>query len=257
MPVVGTQAYDDASYVMNLVRSICNDAALSIAGNLLADDQPYVPVLLNAAYRTLQEDLTDRGVEVMAKETILENIGPAGFPTDPGIFCYVNATGYNDGLTNFDTPFLPADFVGPLRLEERTNGSEEQFLPMYPTSDGLPARVKYLRLIEWEWRNNAIWFVGATQANDVRLRYNQYLTELVLTPTPSQVLIPRSDRCLAYKVAEMFAEARGSAVAPSFAAKYTEYLSRLTQQTARRKQRAQHRRIPYSRRSLTGGGWNF
>ncbi len=249
--------FDNADYICNAARVICNDAGLSLAGNLLSDAQPYTVTLLNMAYRTLQEDLTDAGVETMAKETTIVGITASGAPTDPGVYAQLSYTGYNNGIANFATPTLPGDMVGPLRLQERATGSTQQFIPMFPVNDGLPSRVKQGRLIEWEWRGDALWFVGATQSNDVRLRYNTFLPELILTGvgSPSSVLILRSDRALAYKMAQIFAEGRGSELAGSFETSYQAFLKRMTSRTARRKQRGQHRRKPYG--SATHQGWGY
>ncbi len=250
-----TTPYDSATYVMNAARVICNDAGLGLAGNLLADTQPYAATLLNMAYRTLQEDLTDAGVETMAEETTIVGVTASAAPTDPGIYSNISYTGYFDGVNNFNTPVLPADMVGPLRLQERATGSTQQFIPMFPVNDGLPSRVKQGRLIEWNWDNDKIWLVGATQSNDIRLRYNRFLPELVLGANPSAVLILRSDRALAYKISQIFAEGRGSELAGSFETSYQAFLKRMTSRTARRKQRGQHRRKPYG--SATHQGWGY
>lgn len=242
---------------MQAARVICNDAGLSIAGNLLADTQPYATTLLNMGYRCLQEDLTDSGVETMAKETTIVGLTASSAPTDPGIYAVLTYSGWDNGAGPAATPTLPSDMVGPLRLSERTTGSVQQFIPMFPVNDGLPSRAKFSRLGEWDWRGDALWFVGATQSNDIRVRYNQFLPELILNGqgAPSSVLIPRSDRALAYKIAEIFAEGRGSELAASFEEKYQKYLSKITSRTARRKQRGQHRRIPFA--SGSRRGWGF
>jgi hypothetical protein len=255
MPV--STPFDTAQYVTNAARVIVNDAGLSLAGNLLADTQPYTVTLLNMAYRTLQEDLTDAGVETMAKETTIVGITVSGAPTDPGIYAQLSYTGYNNGVANFPTTTLPTDMVGPLRLAERTTGSTQQFVPMFPVNDGLPSCAKQSRLVYWDWRGDAIWLLGALQSNDIRIRYNQFLPELILTGlgSPSSVLILRSDRALAYKIAQIFAEGRGSELAASFKASYEEYLSKITRRTSRRKQRGQHRRMRYHAGSR--GGWGY
>lgn len=252
MPI--STPFDTAAYVCNAARVIVNDAGISLAGNLLADTQPYTVTLLNMAYRTLQEDLTDAGVETMAKETTIVGITASGAPTDPGIYAQLSYTGYNNGTANSATPTLPTDMVGPLRLQERTTGSTQQFIPMFPVNDGLPSRGKQSRLVEWDWRGDSIWLVGATQSNDIRIRYNQFLPELILAGvgSPSAVLILRSDRALAYKIAQIFAEGRGSELAGSFEASYEKFLAKITSRTARRKQRGQHRRIPYGAGSHRG-----
>jgi hypothetical protein len=248
-----TTPYDSSAYITQSARVICNDAGLSIAGNLLADTVPATVVYLNMAYRTLQEDLTINGVETMAEEVTIVGVTPVIPSTDPGIYCNLSYTGYFDGTNNNASPILPGDMVGPLKLMERTTGSTQQFLPMFPANDGLPSRVKQTRLVEWNWDNDKLWFVGATQSNDIRLRYNRFLPELVLN-VPSSVLILRSDRALAYQIAKIFAEARGSELAASFETSYQNFLKRMTARTSRQNQRRQHRRIPYAASARQGWG---
>lgn len=245
MPVP-TTPYDPANYVTNKARVICNDAGLTLAGELLADSQPYTVELLNAAYRDLQEDLTNNAVETFAQETILQNIGAVVSPTDPSILINISYTGYNNGSNNFALPILPPDMVGPLFLWERMTGSLQNFYPMEQCSDGLPSRAKWTFNREWEWRSDAIWMPGATQANDVRLRYNRFLPELVLSPVPSQIQILRADRALAYRIATIFAEARGPEATASLESSYRAALKRMVMRTSHRKQRANHRRRPRS-----------
>jgi hypothetical protein len=241
---------------MQAARVICNDAGLTIAGNLLADTQPYATVLLNQGYRTLQEDLTANGVETFAKEAVLASVTPSAAPTDPGIFVFISYTGYNDGVTNHNSPALPPDMLGPLVLQERQSGSLQTFIPMFPATDGLVSRVKTIWLRDWEWRNDAIWMNGAIQTNDIRLRYNAFLPDLVLTPNPSQVMILRSDRAMAYQISKIFAEARGSPLAASFEKAYQTALERMVDPTARRKQRRNIRRQGMFNRSRMGSwGW--
>jgi hypothetical protein len=254
LPPASTVPFDSVDYVLREARIICNDAGLSISGNLLAISQPYTLTLINMAYRTLQEDLTVNGVEYMAKEAILLNITPVpGAITDPGIQPYVGYDVFFDGLNQNTSPLLPQDMCGPLVLGERTNGSNALFTPMHPVNDGLPSRSRTASLGQWEWRDQArIYFVGATLARDVKLRYNVYLPELVASGDPVQIL--RCDRALAYLISNIFADARGSALADKFYDKYVLYLTRMCSATARRKQRGRHRRIGFSRGRHSGWG---
>ena len=253
MPVP-TSVYDTAEYVLNLSRAIANDAQLSIAGSILADTQPYTFTFLNSMYRDLQDELTDSGVETFAQEAILTQIVPVATP-DPGIQVNINWTGYNNGTGNYDNPTLPADMVGPLRLWERQTGMVSDFVPMLPTSDGLPSTSQGSYLRWWEWRSDSIWMVGSVNEQDIRLRYNSWLPDLY--DGTSEVLIVRSSNALAYMMVAAFAASRGSPISTNLRGQAAEYIAKLTGRTSRRKQRASHRRRPYGQAQGIGFGPYF
>ena len=71
MPGVVTSPYDTAEYVLNLTRSLGNDAIQSLAGSLLSDAQPYTTVYLNSAYRYVQRKMANVGVQTFKKRIIL------------------------------------------------------------------------------------------------------------------------------------------------------------------------------------------
>ncbi len=233
---------------MNRARAFGNDAQLSIAGELLADSQPYVPELLNAGYEELQDALTQHGVETFAKTAILTNLAAIVTP-DPGVNVRVMYTGYNNGTSNFSQPTLPADMLGPLRMWERPTGTVGNFIPMAQKLDGLPSITQTSYLRWWQWIGDAIVMLGALQANDIQVRYNVILPALVLTPQPSQVLILRCKNALAWKVVELFAQSRmGPEEAQYASGKYEAELVKIIGRTNRRKLRASARRRPFGQR---------
>ncbi|HEY2496563.1 MAG TPA: hypothetical protein VGK24_05800 [Candidatus Angelobacter sp.] len=256
IPPVGPQVpYDPLEYVLKVLRVILNDMNVSAAGVLLTDNKPVVLPLINMAYRTLQEDLTSNGVETFAKEAILA--GMAAVPqsvTDPAIQPYIGYDGFFDGLNIDASPVLPQDMIGPLRLWERRSGINGRWCEMNRANDGLPSGPRGSQLRVWDNREDGrIYFVGSNQVNDIRLRYNEYLPELITVNDPVRIL--RCDRALAYKAAEIFTEPRSgdSEKSSVFASKYQYYLDRMCERTARRKQRGNHRRRPYSWGAH--GGW--
>lgn len=246
MPTVFTGPYDSADSVLNLTRSIVNDAALSLDGNLLSNTQPYTFEFLNQGYRKLQRGLVQNGVETFIKDTQLLQI-PIVDPLDPATQIYISFIGTWDGSAMHDNPVLPADLIIPLRLWERQTNTTQIYIDMYPVNDGLPSRPQVAWLREWDWITDRLYMCGATQVNDTRLRYNAYLP--VLEDGDSQVLILDSKDALAYYTAEAFSEARGSVLAPTLGAKGDMYMKQLANRTSKRLQRGNHRRLPYSRRS--------
>ena len=264
MPVINTAPYDNLNTVLDLARAIINDTAMSSAGVLLSNDRNYAVTYANSAYRYLQDELIDNGVETFPKEIELDNAVAVFDPTDPGMQVYLSFDGYNDGNSNYANPALPEDMIIPLRMWERQhNVTTQNFTPMYPVNDGLPeSQQKTLKLIYWEWRTDRIYMIGANIANDLKLRYIAYLPDFEpytdnVTFGSQPVLILRSLNAMAYLVAAEFAAARGSPLADSFRAQADTFIEKMVSRTARKKQRGQHRRIPYGRGTGGIGAFGF
>lgn len=253
-PSSNTAPYDVVETILNFARVIANDAGVSIAGNLLADTQPYVFPMLNLAYRKLQDRLYNNAIESFPQEFILAALpaqSQAAF-ADPGIQAWIGFDGYNDGVS-FNSNFaLPQDMEIPLRLWERYTGQDQQFIPMYPVNDGLSDSTKTSYLRSWEWRGDRIYISGASQSLDLRIRYRRILPDIPsATPTTTPIPILRCAVPLAYLMVEIFAASRGSVVLPVFSQEKEDAIKQLVNQTTRKKQRNNFRRIPYSRRR----GW--
>lgn len=246
--------YDSAEYVLNLARSLVNDAAQSLAGSILADTQPYTLVMLNSCYRDLQRELVNRGVETFVKESIVTGVLQST-TDDPSVQLYLTFSGFFDGTTLNASPKLPADMIMPIRLWERQTGmTTSPFRQMNPTNDGLPTIAQSGRIGYWEWKNDALYFPGATQSNDLRIRYWSFLADIAAVADP--ILIFDAANCLAHKLGKQFGSARGSPLAQYMAAEEQRYLQQMVARTARKKQRGQHRRRPYgSRHRSTRFGW--
>lgn len=251
-PVVLTGPYDNANSVLNLARTLVNDAALSLAGNLLSNSQPYTFEYLNSAYRTLQKQLRDAGVEYAFAETQLLAM-PAVVSPDPSVQVFIDFTQNYNGTSFSSSPVLPADLITPLRLWERPTQTLSNFQEMFPTSDGLPSRSQTAWLGEWEWRTQKLFMVGATQIQDLRLRYIPTLPDL--TDGDSEVLILESKEAIAYYTASAWAGTRGSPLADTLFTQGKMFADKMINATARKTQRAQHRRLPYSRRGTQSYGW--
>src|SRR5512146_1253037 len=159
MPGVGTSPYDTAEYCLNLTRSLGNDAIQSLAGSLLADTQPYTTVYLNSAYRTVQRQLAQAGVQTLKRRIILTQV-PVVHSIDPGIVCELSYTGFFDGAVNHSTPTLPADFLWPLRLRERQSRTTNPYNPMFCARDTLQSRPQSLFLRDWIYQQDKILLNG-------------------------------------------------------------------------------------------------
>lgn len=241
MPGLVTTPYDNAEYILQLMRSLGNDATQTLAGNLLSDNQPYVLPILNSGYRHLQRKLVLRGYQTLKRRTVLYSVLPIA-ELDPGVQVSISYTGYFDGVGNHPNPALPADLLMPMKLKERQSGSELPYNPMFIARDGLPSRNQGIWLCDWIWQNDQIVMCGATQQNDIELQYAAFLPDLVLLPTPSQVLIVRSENALGYYSLAKWAESRGSALAGSLFARGDECLKDIMAAEGLYKQRGNIRR---------------
>ena len=254
MPSLVTTPYDSAEYVLNIVRSLGNDAVQTLAGNLLGDNQPYVLPMLNLGYRHLQRQLVQRGYQTTKDRAILYQVLPIA-DLDPGLQVSISYTGYFDGVNNHATPALPADLLMPLKLRERQTGSTLPYNRMYISRDGLPSRPQGIWLRDWIWQSDQIEMCGATQENDVELLYAKFLPDLVLLPTPSLVEVVRSERALGYYMLAEWAESRGSPLAGSLFARGDESLKNIMAAEQLYKQRGNTRRRGYTGRAHGGWGW--
>ncbi|HTC64373.1 MAG TPA: hypothetical protein VK709_16150 [Candidatus Saccharimonadales bacterium] len=235
MPVVGTTAYNTAGQITALVRSLLNDAA----GNLFTDTVllPYV----NAAYRKAQRTLA--------------NVQSGSFLTD-NVLLVVSAVPAVDAsvqvsITDATAPpnQLPTDLLVPVKIWERANLSTDDFVEMVDLTDhdGLPSEPQGQALLYWEWRADGLYFLGATQDTQIRLRYQKSYPDLVDATSP--VLIRNSQEALAYAAAAMAGAARGAPQAERWDAAAVDALEDLLVRATQREQQTGRRRRPFSSRA--------
>jgi hypothetical protein len=172
MLVVPTTASSQAEDALNLARALVNHSA-----GVVFTDTLLMP-LLNSAYRGLRRELAENGASVLAEQ---QDINLA---TDP-----------SSGITQLEisdvsSPQLPTDCLAPHMLWERaTTNTGGVFMPMEKfTSGGGMLSLQpsmYFRL--WEWREDKVNLIGATQAITVRVRYEKVLPLLTLGTDPVQI----------------------------------------------------------------------
>lgn len=235
MPVVGSSAYNTAGQITSLVRSLLNDAQ----GNLFTDAAllPYA----NSAYRKVQR--------------ALGNAGAGGFLSDDALLVVAAVDSPDASLqvsiTDATAPpnQLPTDLLLPLKIWERPNGSSDDFAEMVDLTrhGGLPSRVQDVNLSVWEWRSDGIWFLGATQDTQIRLRYLKAYPDL--TDATSPVLIRNSQEAIAYATAALAGWSRGSPLSERWDDAAADALEDLVIQSVRREQQTSRRRRPFSCRS--------
>lgn len=230
MPVVPTTAYSQAEDALNLARALLNDTAASVFTDTL------LMPLLNSAYRGLQRELAENGVSVMAEQQDLE--------LDPNPTSGVTIT----ELSDTSSPQLPTDCLVPHMLWERAAANTtDVFVPMEKfTSGGNMLNLQpstYLRL--WEWREDRVNLIGATQSITVRIRYEKLLPALTLGTDPVQIRSATDP--LGFATAALAARSRGSrALAQDLLGTAQYATEQVIERYVRPEQMKGRRRMPYS-----------
>ena len=245
MPVVGSSGYGTASSVLSLVRSLLDDAAVA-TGDVFTD-AVLIP-FVNTAYHQVQFEMANHGIETFVKDNVILTV-PAVTAADPSLQVTLNDT-QNQMTTVAPTPQIPTDLLVPTRIWERQTGSSEPFLPMVQRTDGLPSELQQERLRFWEWRTDGIIFLGATQSNDVRLRYESVLPDVVQGSDTIQ--LRGAQDAIAFLAAALAAQSRGSPQAQVFDAAGNEALRKILVRGTRRQQHTLRRRRPYARQRNPG-----
>jgi hypothetical protein len=235
MPVVGSSAYNTAGQITTLVRSLLNDAQ----GNLFTDAVllPYA----NSAYRKLQRALGNGGGGGFIQDDVLLVVAAVPAADASLQVSISDATAAPNQL--------PTDLLVPLKLWERASGSSDDFSEMVDLTrhGGLPSRLQDVSLNVWEWRADGLYFLGATQDVQIRLRYAKAYPDL--TDATSAVLIRNAQEAIAYATAALAGWARGSPLAEKWDGAASDAIEDLVVAAVRREQQSSHRRRPFSARS--------
>lgn len=251
MPGVPSTAYVTLETVTNLIRAIANDMIYSQAGEILTDSANFMFPLLNDSLEWFQNEVNNHGVTTFEKETFLTGITPAAFipANDPGQQINISDSGYFDGTTNHALPQVPVDLLEPLRLWERQNGSTENWVPMRYTADGLSSQTPTSRFGSWEWRQDGLYMPGATQSNDIRIRYTG--SHAVLA-TPLDTLYFRgATGAIAYKTVSTYLASKNAERSTAAMAEAKIRLAQITSRSSRSKQRQNISRRSYGSSSYT------
>jgi hypothetical protein len=232
MPVLPTTAYSQAEDALTLARALVNDTAGAVFTDTL------LMPLLNSAYRGLQRELAENGVSVLMEQQDIE-------------LDLVGTTGVtNTEISDVSSPQLPTDCLMPHVLWERATANTcDVFVPMEKfTSGGSMLNLQpsmYMRL--WEWREDKINLIGATQSITVRVRYEKVLATLTLGTDPVQ--IRSATDALGYATAALAARSRGArALAVDLLGAAQTAIENLINRYVRPEQTTGRRRKPYGYR---------
>lgn len=209
-------------------------------------------ILLNSAYQYVQDKIANQGYETPLGEVVLSNVTPVPASVqDPATRVYIGYDVYFDGLTNNTpaqngTPILPSTLLLPLVVKERPHGVKSRFTDMGMANDGLDLRQQLPRMGEWDWRDDKLYMIGATQALDLWMRYQAYFPDL--TQPTDQVKIFHGANAVAYTLANRFSNPRGGDVSGHYVSERDEEIRQIVLRTSHKNQRKSIRKNPY------GGG---
>jgi hypothetical protein len=225
MPMVVTSPnapYDSMQFVLRIARTRLLDAIQTIGGDVLTDAQPFSQYIANAAWRRLQEFLAVRGFARLKSEAVLYQVpsvapNPPYTAPDPAMNVWINWDQCFDGQNYFNAPTLPKEMISPFRVWERPTAfapkTPGKFLEMDQMLSGLPAVPHGWRSLRWQWRDDALYIQGATQATDLWIFFAAYLPDFIDMGTvpwsQAKVPIPRAADALAWYIVYETSMARG------------------------------------------------
>jgi hypothetical protein len=253
MTTVPSTPYDTADYVLELARSISADAATEngLAGDILASTQPYVFPMLTKIYRDLQDELISGSSEIMNKYGFLLELEPTAFD-NPRINVTVSYLGYTYGFNQIDPDItLPPDMIKPLELWECISG-QQAWVPMVQAADSLSSRPTTGRFRIWDFQGDQLILPGASQTNDLKIKYVASFPDLV--DGDSQIYILRSQTFLACQlVSEVAAMLGGLEMAADFEKRAIKGKTAIINRTARKEAYASYQRRPFRGRGSGRG----
>jgi hypothetical protein len=175
----GLEGVPSLEDICSLYRSIINDD-FSGTGQINKDSSPWMKPFLNSALRDLYSDLRISGDMRVVKDNYILNGLPPLTAANPEAQCALTAQGYFNG-TAWNANFtLPPDFLWMMKVWQRPSNTGAIFHPMQAAPSGLPGNYQGDHLHWYEMRaGNQMWFNGALQPADMRLRYMAIFPDII------------------------------------------------------------------------------
>jgi len=190
MPITPLTNYPTLEDAANLIRTLVNDDGAGATGTVgegqIVVDDATVSVKLrnamNSALLWLYQSMGNIGDPTLIFDNyIVENlpvvhgVNGVGSP-DPATQVTLGYAGFFDGNQWWNNFKLPANMLEPTRLWERVTSTNLPFRPLPQAQDGLAPAWQGNLLGSWEWREDGIWFNGAIQNCDIRIRGRKKLS---------------------------------------------------------------------------------
>lgn len=174
--------YPFLSEIVEAARIKLNDAIIP-GGDVLTDTASFTIDYVNLAWQKFQQFLVSLGYVTLVGEQTLVSLAAVG-TADAAIFPWLSWTGYNNGAATDTGVVLPQLLIRPLLVWERPVGTGKMYT-MDEILNGLPAIPKGTSSQLWEWREDKLYFIGATVVTDLRIRFAKYLENFVADDTTS------------------------------------------------------------------------
>jgi hypothetical protein len=243
--------------ILNTSRAVANDSYNAGAGEILTDTAPFTLPYINSSLQELQDRLRNNAVVVLTVDNYIIS-GLEVVPVDPSLQTFIDATGYYS-LNSTGVPVLldaaltlPIDITAPKFLWERPTGSNLPFVPMSQPTDGLVSYSQGPALGNWEWRSSpnggtAIWFRGATQVRDIRIRYQKAEAVVPAGSNYANIIVdlPGAANALSYLIAFRYVMSRNPETAPIVRAEADRHIREIIKTAVRQKQGTNYTRPAY------------
>lgn len=182
---------------------------------------------LRNAVRDLQEELAINDLEFLEEATAEQTIAA--------------------GVVIMNTQ--PTDMLMPSRFYERLSGSTiaEDYRPMNHV-DRLPQRTATTELLEWEYRENVVNFLGATVARQIKCEYIKTVGTIAATST--DLVLLQAENYLSYRTSHLaaFLGSRDSELAAFLEKNANRAMETLLTLFVKGDQDLPARQIPYTRK---------
>lgn len=221
---MATSPYPTLSDVLNASRVPIDDCIINIGGQILTNSADFTPILVNLAYRKMQQFLISLGwVRFVVQNDIIPNVPPAA-NEDTALNVTLSWSGYNDGVTPSSSPALPQNLLKPLHLAGRASGDSpntDAFIDIDGPETGivrLPSVPKQNWNQFWIWNNDQINMNGALTTTDIRVDFLSFFPNFITSPFPGSQVVPilNCEDALSAWIDYVFSDARGDSDAGSF-----------------------------------------
>lgn len=212
----------DAEDIFIQVRALMNDTI----GAAFTND--YLRPFLNLAYKELQSKLEANGIPYL--EEISAVIGVASSAT---------------------TITVPSDFIRPMEMYERPDGSSEDFVRVDELDDEPVNNSPVDRIVWWVWREGELKISTPNTAREIKIRYVKGLSPLDVDG--SQIAFPGAELYLINRTAALSASFNGENVsrASELNAVAGYELSSMIRTEVKKLQSTPVRNRPFMRRNST------
>lgn len=197
---------------------------MNTGGQILTNDADFTPILVNLAYRKLQQFLISlEWARFTTQNDIIPGVPPVANP-DTSLNVTLSWSGYNDGVTQYSFPVLPQDLIRPLHLAGRSSSSSPNVSPFIDI-DGpetgivrLPSVPKQDWNQAWIWDRDQINMLGALTTTDIRIDYLAFFPNFTTDPFPGTQVVPilNCEDAFSGFIAYVFSLPRGDLDAASF-----------------------------------------